>query len=214
MAQEDLAATRRLPGDPPHRYVDVWGDTVDARHLKWAILIGIGVSFAAFTLANAILSRFVHDLAMARAYAMLVGLGGCLLGGVICARLFKPKRIAAALEADEGRRAHLIATLVQAQGTRRTRRGNTENAAAGDARGARDASAPYGGVASLPPHVIAEMREVGLYDLFAEQERLADLGQGPHAASSVAEHGNDAPTATPGLPESGVTSYGRKEAFR
>ena len=214
MALEDLAATRRLPGDPPPQYVDVWGDTVDARHLKWSILIGISVSFTAFVLANAILSRFVHDPAMARAYAMLVGLGGCLLGGVICARLFKPKRIAAALEADEGRRAQLIAELVRNQGTRGSRRRNAETGTASHAGSARDTSSSYNGVGSLPPHVIAEMREVGLYDLFAEQERLAAIGQDVRDDASGVDKGNDKIDPALPAPEAAIQSYGRKEAFR
>ncbi|WP_347557814.1 hypothetical protein [Robbsia sp. KACC 23696] len=210
MAIEDLSATQRLPGDSPPRYVEVWGDTVDPRHLAWSILIGIGVSFSAFLVANAILARFVHDLAMARAYAMLVGLGGCLIGGAICARLFKPKRIAAALEADEGRRAQLIARLVAGQGTGRSRKAQ--------GRADASASAPYGGVASLPAHVIAEMREVGLYDLFAEQERLAALGQNQSRGDAAlagetvdrAERGTTAQN-----PQGGVTQQViREEAYR
>ena len=132
------------------RYAEVWGDTVDTAHLGWAVLIGLVVSFAAFELALRVLEPVVAQAAMARAYAMLVGLGGCLAAGAICARLFKPKRIVVAQEAsDEGLRAELIERLVAEAG-------------------------PQGAIAALPSYVAAEMKEAGLYDLFASAEaRLA-----------------------------------------
>lgn len=140
------------------RYAEVWGDTVDTAHLGWSVLIGVVVSFGAFELALRILQPFVAQAAMGRAYAMLVGLGGCLVAGAICARLFKPKRIVVAQEAsDEGVRAELIERLVAEAG-------------------------PQGSIRTLPVYVAAEMKEVGLYDLFADAEAR-------HAASEVAfEH--------------------------
>ena len=72
--------------------VEVWGDTADTRHLAWAIVIGIGISLTGFLIANRILVSHVSSPELARAYAMLAGLGGCLLSGVICAFIFQPKR--------------------------------------------------------------------------------------------------------------------------
>ena len=140
------------------RYAEVWGDTVDTAHLGWSVLIGVVVSFGAFELALRILQPLVTQAAMGRAYAMLVGLAGCLAAGAICARLFKPKRIVVEQEAsDEGVRAELIARLVAEAG-------------------------PLGSVQALPGYVVAEMKEVGLYDLFAD-------AQARHAADGIAlEH--------------------------
>jgi hypothetical protein len=140
------------------RYAEVWGDTVDTAHLGWSVLIGVAVSFGAFELALRVLQPLVAQAAMGRAYAMLVGLGGCLVAGAICARLFKPKRIVVDQEAsDEGMRAELIERLVVDAG-------------------------PQGSIRMLPGYVAAEMKEVGLYDLFAGAEAR-------HAADEVAlEH--------------------------
>lgn len=140
------------------RYAEVWGDTVDTVHLGWSVLIGVVVSFGAFELALRILQPLVAQAAMGRAYAMLVGLGGCLAAGAICARLFKPKRIVVEQEAsDEGMRAELIERLVAEAG-------------------------PQGSIKMLPGYVAAEMKEVGLYDLFAGAEAR-------HVANEIAlEH--------------------------
>ncbi|WP_196801275.1 hypothetical protein [Bordetella sp. FB-8] len=128
------------------RYAEVWGDTVDTRHLGWSVLIGAAVSFGAFELALRFLQPLVAQAAMGRAYAMLVGLGGCLVAGAICARLFKPKRVVVEQEAsDEGMRAELIDRLVVEAG-------------------------PQGSIRLLPAYVVAEMKEAGLYDLFAGAE--------------------------------------------
>jgi hypothetical protein len=127
------------------RYVEVWGDTVDATQLGWSVVLGIVISFGAFELALWLLQPVVAEAAMARAYAMLAGLGGCLVAGAVCAKLFKPKRIVVEEASDEGRRAALIERLVAESG-------------------------PQGAIETLPRYVVAEMKEVGLYDLFAGVE--------------------------------------------
>lgn len=129
-----------------YQLVEIWGDTVDTRHLAWSVAIGIVVSLGAFFVASRVLAAYVHDPAMARAYAMLVGLGGCLVAGVICARLFKPKREVIEEAIGTAGREEVLAQL------------------AAEAGG-------LGRVADLPPAVIAEMKELGLYDLFADYEK-------------------------------------------
>lgn len=137
---------RQAGADASPRYAQVWGDTVDTTHLGWSVLIGAVVSFGAFELALRVLQPLVAQAAMGRAYAMLVGLGGCLAAGGLCARLFKPKRIVVEQEeSDEGMRAELIERLVGEAG-------------------------PQGSVRLLPDCVAAEMKEAGLYDLFAGAE--------------------------------------------
>ncbi|AQG98768.1 hypothetical protein A9R05_07910 [Burkholderia sp. KK1] len=125
---------------------EIWGDTVDTRHLAWSVVLGIAISYGAFAIANRVLAAYVPDAAMARAYAMLVGLGGCLVAGAVCAKLFKPKR----------------EVIEEAHG------------AAGREEVLRQLASEAGGlgrVADLPPAVVAEMKELGLYELFAEYEK-------------------------------------------
>lgn len=124
---------------------EVWGDTVDGRHLVYSILIGAGVSLSAFFLAQKLLIGLVESVQMARAYAMLIGILGCLAGGAISALLFKPKRNVVEHLADPAWRSTVIRDLQSEFGD-------------------------LGRLADLPPAVIAELRELDLYDLFAEHE--------------------------------------------
>ncbi|SAK97960.1 hypothetical protein [Caballeronia ptereochthonis] len=128
-----------------YRLVEIWGDTVDTRHLAWSVVLGIAISYGAFAIANRVLAAHVPDAAMARAYAMLVGLAGCLVAGAVCAKLFKPKReVIEEAHGAAGREAVLAQLASEAGG--------------------------LGRVADLPPAVVAEMKELGLYELFAEYE--------------------------------------------
>ncbi len=125
---------------------EVWGDTVDGRHLVYSIAIGATVSLSAFFLAQYLFLGWVANEQMARAYAMLVGILGCLAGGAISARLFKPKRHVVEHQADPAWRAQVLIEL---------------QAEFGD----------IGKISDLPPATIAELREMDLYDLFADHEK-------------------------------------------
>lgn len=124
---------------------EVWGDTVDSGHLIMSILIGACVSLGTFYLAQYLLLGVVESEQMARAYAMLTGILGCLAGGVISAVLFKPKREVVEHLADLTFRQQVLADLAAEHGT-------------------------LGRLDELPPEVVAEMRELALYDLFREAE--------------------------------------------
>lgn len=141
-----LASTQATRAQQASSLVEVWGDTVDIRHLAWSVALGVAISLGAFALANRVLSNYVPDAAMSRAYAMLVGLGGCLLAGAVCAKLFKPKREVVEEASDLARRDEVLDQL------------------AAEAGG-------LGSVADLPADVAAEMKELGLYDVFAAHEQ-------------------------------------------
>lgn len=132
----------------PNLY-EVWGDTVDGRHLVYAIAIGAVVSLSAFFSAKYLLVGWVENLQMARAYAMLIGILGCLAGGVISAKLFKPKRNVVEHQADPAWRAQILVELHNEFGD-------------------------LGKMSDLPPETIAELRELDLYDLFADADKNAD----------------------------------------
>jgi hypothetical protein len=152
-------------GSPRWQLVEVWGDTADTRHLAWAIVLGVGISLPAFLLASRVLASFVSSPELARAYGMLAGLGGCVLAGVLCAVLFKPKRVVVEGEAaDPYWRQEVLAKLAEQTGD-------------------------LGRVADLPPAVVREMKELGLYDLFLDYEttsakaKAAGDDQPPHPAA-------------------------------
>lgn len=130
---------------PSWRLAEVWSDTVDLRQLAWAIGIGISISVAGFYAASRWLRGMVASPELAHAYAMLAGLAGCVIAGVICARLFPPKRevIEHTSTHDPAWRAEVLAELAEQPGG-------------------------LGTLADLPPAVVRELKELDLYDLFTE----------------------------------------------
>ena len=124
---------------------EVWGDTVDSRHLVASIAVGAVCSLGAFFLAERLLTGWVESSQMARAYAMLLGILGSLVGGAVSACLFKPKRHVVEHVTDPAWRQQVIEEL----------------------------RVEYGGIgqlSDLPPEVRAELRELGLERLFDEAE--------------------------------------------
>jgi hypothetical protein len=143
-----MSDTRKAPPDAAVLQYDatslaqVWGDVVDLRHLRLAIPIGAAVALGAYLGSTMLFRLLVEDPAMARAYGMLVGIVGCVSGGAICAVLFKPKRIVRERMDDS---AWLEQTLDQLAAER----------------------GGIGRVEDLPPAAVRELKDLGLYDLFA-----------------------------------------------
>ncbi|APE46630.1 MULTISPECIES: hypothetical protein [Delftia] len=136
--------TSKDPAD--WRLAEVWGDTVDLRHLAWAIAIGTGISVLGFYLASRWLATVVESRQLAHAYAMLAGLAGCVIAGVICARAFPPKREVTELDTsnDPEWRREVLEELARQPGG-------------------------LGTVQDLPPAVVQELKELKLYELFADK---------------------------------------------
>jgi ABC-type transport system involved in multi-copper enzyme maturation permease subunit len=80
--------------------VEVWGDTVNFKSMLFAIVIGSVVSTGTFLLAKFFLSSSSGDTTLLNGYAMLIGLGGCLLSGFICSIMFKPARTVISSQED------------------------------------------------------------------------------------------------------------------
>ncbi len=134
------------PDDDGGRLLEIWGDTVDARHTTGAIAIGVGVSVPLYLGSEALFSRMVEDPTVAGTYALLVGLAACLLAGFVGAVLFPPKRVVTEHEAtEESRRAALDA--VEAD------------------------YGPLGDPTELSEPVQKELRALGLFDDLLAQHR-------------------------------------------
>ena len=127
---------------------EVWGDVVDLRQLALAVLIGAVVSLGMFLAALAGFHMLGAAAASGRAYAMLAGLGGCVFGGAICARLLPPKRILVETGGSDEERAAVVATLFE---------------------GRPDG----GGAVPLPVVARAELQALGLLDLMVPAARHA-----------------------------------------
>lgn len=147
----DSAATTQARADTETfasglQLAEIWGDVVDVRHLGIAIIIGSVISVSTFLIAVQILGSIASVAAIGRAYAMLAGLGGCVVSGVICARLFAPKREVLETVADPRWRDEAMDELVKETGS-------------------------VGHAADLDPVTVAEMKELGLYDTFTSYEK-------------------------------------------
>jgi hypothetical protein len=132
------------------RLVEVWGDTVDERHVKIAVALGVLLAVPSFLGAREIFTATMENQDLARTYAMLAGLASCLVSAVISARFFKPKRIVTERQLDPEEQIAAAMELAQLP-------------------------LGLGTLASLSQAEQDEMRRLGLYDVFAEAERRLAL---------------------------------------
>ncbi len=149
MAVHPTPSAASPPGGGTKAYAEVWGDTVVLKDLGKAIVIGALIAFAFYFVAGRILENFVPTAQIARTYAMLVGLIGCITAGAVCARLFAPKRDLSEQAHDDAWREETLDQLAIESGG-------------------------LGRVSDLPETVKADLKEVGLYDSFARREAQQD----------------------------------------
>lgn len=75
------------------KYAELWGDRVVLKELLIASVIGIILTMAFyFNASRYFLSQEGIEPGLAKGYSLMIGIGGCLLGGIISSKLFKPKR--------------------------------------------------------------------------------------------------------------------------
>jgi hypothetical protein len=145
------ATTERAEGSTDDsRLVEVWGDTVDERHVKIAVALSVLLAVPSFLGARALLSATMENQDLARTYAMLAGLFSCLVAALISAKFFKPKRIVTERQLDPEEQIAAAMDLAQLP-------------------------LGLGTLSSLSEAEQAEMRRLGLYDVFAEAERRLAL---------------------------------------
>lgn len=75
------------------KYMEVWGDTIVPKELAISAIICV-ITTMVFFLAGRTVLLGIESLtpALAKGYALLVGILGTFIGAVICAKKFKPKR--------------------------------------------------------------------------------------------------------------------------
>jgi len=136
-------------------YADVWGDTVDLKHLAIAMGIGIIISLSFYILGLNYLQANFSKLAanLMTAYALLIGIAGCLLSAIISAKLFKPKR---KLNEEEFSEADRLAVLEELK---------------------IDIDKEAEELQSVGPKVIQEMKDLQIYDLFAQKNAKSKVGE-------------------------------------
>lgn len=136
-------------------YADVWGDTVDLKHLAIAMGIGIIISLFFYILGLNYLQANFSKLAanLMTAYALLIGIAGCLLSAIISAKLFKPKRKLNEEEFSEGDRLAVLEELKI------------------------DIDKEAEELQFVGPKVIQEMKDLQIYDLFARKNAKSKVGE-------------------------------------
>lgn len=92
--------------------VEVWGDTVNRRALWQAIALGALISVSVYELAQHYFSAQEGQAVLLKGYAMLAGLGGCLLSGFICSLLYRPQRIVHTNADEQDEIAQVIAEII------------------------------------------------------------------------------------------------------
>lgn len=75
------------------QYAEVWGDRVVLKELSISCLIGVILTMTFFLVGRYIFRSMDNiEESLADGYALLIGVLGCILSGVISAKKFKPKR--------------------------------------------------------------------------------------------------------------------------
>lgn len=133
-----------------YELLEVWSDTVDSRHLLYALLLGSGMGATAYLLAARGFETVVDNPDVAQTYALLVGLIGSMAAAVIAAFTIEPKRV-----------------VVESEGTAESRRAAMATIEA--------EIGPFGDPSQLPPTVQEELRALGLYDDLADWHRDKDM---------------------------------------
>lgn len=132
------------PSSQPSGLIELWGDTVDSRHVSFATLIGVGLAVPTYLGARTLFTAWVSNASLAKSYSLLAGLAACLVAAVICARLFAPKRVVGEhVATPQEREAALLAVEAEV--------------------------GPLGHPADLPAAVQEELRDLGLFDTLAER---------------------------------------------
>lgn len=140
-----------VSGAPPAgrgQLVEVWGDVVDERSVKIAVLLGIIGAVPSFLSAELLFGSVVENQDLARTYAMVTGLAACLVVGGIAAKLFAPQRIVTERGIDPEDQRRVLRELSEAGG--------------------------IGSLADLSPREREELRRQGLEELFLDAETWRD----------------------------------------
>lgn len=131
-----------VKGQP--QLAEVWGEVVDVRHLRWAAVLGCILGLPSYLLSLMLFNTLTTP-ELAKTYALLVGLAGCLVSGAISAHLFAPKRHLVEELSDKSAQEEALAELESETGE-------------------------LGRIDDLPEATRKELRDLGIYEVFAEPE--------------------------------------------
>ena len=135
-------------------YLNVWGDTVDFKELLTGVFLGAALGYSSYIAGLWYLKSFHPGIekGLLQGYALIFGVCGCLVIGVIAAKVFKAKRIF--IEDDYGidKNSALLELNLNLQ-----------------------QEAEY--LKGVAPDVIEEMHKLGIYQLFTDEARNKEEGK-------------------------------------
>lgn len=91
-------------------YVEILGDTVSPTNVIFSIIISIVLGLGGFLVGKKLFPT-IADETMVNSYSLLLGIGGCVIALVLCAFLFKPKRILTESQTDKENARKLLENL-------------------------------------------------------------------------------------------------------
>lgn len=95
------------------RLIEVWGDTVDSRHLAGSIALGIGGALPVYLIADSVFPHLVANRSLAHSYALVAGLLASLIAGVVAGILIKPKRVVREVAVSAEARREALAAIIE-----------------------------------------------------------------------------------------------------
>ncbi|MDR3561342.1 MAG: hypothetical protein P4N59_07880 [Negativicutes bacterium] len=135
-------------------YLTVWGDTVDIKELLIGLILGALVGYGSYVGGLWYLKIFHPGIAkgVLQGYALLFGIGGCLVVGVIAAKVTKAKRVFVEDDSSIDKQAALLEFNLDLE-----------------------REAEY--LKSVPPDIKKEMHQLQIYDLFADKVQRKEGAQ-------------------------------------
>ncbi len=132
---------------PAPELADIWGDTVNLKHLGGAMIIGVVLGFSFYWAGLQVVKAQYPTIqgSLQQAIALLVGIVGCLLAAVVSAKLFPPKRTLSEQEFSASDRERVLHDLQIDM-----------------AQEAED-------MKTMPPEILHEMKELQLDAIFLEK---------------------------------------------
>lgn len=91
-------------------YVEILGDTVSPTNVLLSILISIVLGLGGFLIGKKFFPTIAEET-MVNSYSLLLGIAGCVVALILCAILFRPKRILTEDKTDKKSARKLLTDL-------------------------------------------------------------------------------------------------------
>ncbi|WP_051297963.1 hypothetical protein [Brevibacterium album] len=108
------------------QYLSVWGDTVRGRRLLIGVITGVVCGLAGLYGGQALFAALGLTPDMAEVWSLITGIAGCVVAGVITARITSPARVVS----DDAHDSAMLAATIRELGAEGRGLGRLEDASA------------------------------------------------------------------------------------